>query len=97
MYKETKTKSYLQWYQEHCDKKIDNMVITDANKISGRIDLNLCKNLGLKAENNLLDFGCGYLRAGHHFIKYLNSSNYTGADTSKNRIELVEKPFKKIR
>lgn len=35
---------------------------------------------GLRPEHKLLDIGCGPIRAGIHFIDYLNDGNYYGID-----------------
>ncbi len=38
--------------------------------------------LGLKPEHKVVEYGCGSLRAGRHFIDYLLSDNYHGLDIS---------------
>lgn len=47
----------------------------------------LLKQQGLKPEDELLDFGCGNLRAGIPLIKYLEVGNYTGADISLKALQ----------
>ena len=42
---------------------------------------------GLRNHHELLDIGCGTLRGGRHFIKYLNLTKYYGIDISLNAIE----------
>lgn len=42
---------------------------------------------GLKPNHKLFDIGCGTLRGGRFFIKYLNAANYTGVDISPKAIE----------
>jgi SAM-dependent methyltransferase len=37
---------------------------------------------GLQPAHRLLDIGCGSLRAGLHFIEYLDPGNYSGIDTN---------------
>ena len=63
----------------------------------GEFQLKFMKKIGLKKYNTILDYGCGPIRAGKHFIKYLNSGNYFGIDYNKSFIEaskyLVEKDF----
>lgn len=38
---------------------------------------------GLNPNHKLLDVGCGSLRGGIHFIRYLDSGNYYGVDKEK--------------
>jgi cyclopropane fatty-acyl-phospholipid synthase-like methyltransferase len=40
----------------------------------------LLRSRGLEPSSTLLDIGCGPLRAGVHFIRYLDSGNYFGFD-----------------
>jgi cyclopropane fatty-acyl-phospholipid synthase-like methyltransferase len=46
----------------------------------------LCEN-GLQPHHKLLDIGCGTLRGGRHFIRYLDAGNYFGFDISPKAIE----------
>lgn len=48
----------------------------------GRMQLDLLVAAGLAKNHRLIDIGCGPLRAGTHFIRYLNSGNYVGFDYS---------------
>lgn len=43
---------------------------------------------GLKSFHCLLDIGCGALRGGVHFIRYLDPGNYLGLEKEKTLIEL---------
>lgn len=55
----------------------------------------LCRQ-GLRPEHRLLDVGCGSLRGGVHFVRYLNPGNYYGVDRNASllkagaEIELAE-------
>jgi len=42
---------------------------------------------GLRPHHRLLDIGCGTLRGGRHFIRYLDPGQYTGFDLSPKAIE----------
>lgn len=46
---------------------------------------------GLRPEHRLLDFGCGCLRGGLHFIRYLEPGHYTGVDISAVVLEAGRK------
>lgn len=55
---------------------------------------------GLNPEHVFLDVGCGSLRGGVHFIKYLNDGNYYGLDINQSlinagKVELREKNIHK--
>jgi ubiquinone/menaquinone biosynthesis C-methylase UbiE len=42
---------------------------------------------GLKPSDYFIDVGCGSLRGGVHFIEYLDSKHYSGADINASLIE----------
>ena len=42
----------------------------------GRLQLDFLVKQGLRPSDELLDVGCGALRAGLHFIRYLKPGNY---------------------
>ncbi len=46
----------------------------------GLFQLHLLRAHGLEPSSTLLDIGCGPLRAGLHFIRYLDAGNYQGFD-----------------
>src|SRR5215475_1365402 len=46
----------------------------------GKLQLDYLVEQGLKPEHYVLDVGCGPLRAGVHFIGYLESGHYAGVD-----------------
>jgi SAM-dependent methyltransferase len=46
----------------------------------GRLQLDYLVERGLEPEHHLLDIGCGPLRAGVHFIRYLEPGHYAGVD-----------------
>ena len=49
----------------------------------GKLQFDFLKEQGLQPKHRLLDIGCGSLRGGVHFVRYLDSGNYVGVD--KNR------------
>ncbi|MFF3014742.1 class I SAM-dependent DNA methyltransferase [Streptomyces sp. NPDC057939] len=48
----------------------------------GRMQFDYLLEHGLRADQRVLDIGCGNLRAGHHFIAYLEPGHYYGVDIS---------------
>jgi len=43
---------------------------------------------GLRPHHKLLDVGCGALRGGVHFIRYLEPGNYYGVDRAEEMLEM---------
>jgi SAM-dependent methyltransferase len=61
----------------------------------GRTQLDYLVERGLEPQHQLLDVGCGPLRAGIHFIAYLEPGHYVGTDKRGDVLEtarLVELP-----
>jgi len=52
----------------------------------GQLQFDLLVREGLEPRHRLLDIGCGSLRGGVHFIRYLDRGNYTGIDKSAERL-----------
>lgn len=50
----------------------------------GNLQFSYLKQHGLKPEHRFLDFGCGALRGGLHYIGYLGAGNYEGIDISED-------------
>jgi ubiquinone/menaquinone biosynthesis C-methylase UbiE len=53
----------------------------------GQLQFEFMKAQGLLPEHKLLDIGCGAMRGGIHFVRYLNESNYYGLDINKSLID----------
>src|SRR5256714_13012220 len=53
----------------------------------GKLQLDYLVEQGLKPEHYVLDVGCGPLRAGVHFIGYLEPGHYAGVDKRGVRLE----------
>jgi SAM-dependent methyltransferase len=53
----------------------------------GATQFRLLCTLGLRANHNMLDFGCGSLRSGRLLISYLDQSRYFGIEPNKWLIE----------
>jgi cyclopropane fatty-acyl-phospholipid synthase-like methyltransferase len=48
----------------------------------GSLQFTFLKARGLEPHHKMLDFGCGSLRGGLHFIRYLDPGGYLGVDIS---------------
>ncbi len=58
----------------------------------GQLQFDFLVQQGLKPVHCLLDIGCGSLRGGVHFIRYLDCGNYLGIDKEDKLIQLgIEK------
>ena len=53
----------------------------------GALQFAYLKVRGLLPSHRLLDIGCGALRGGLHFIRYLDAGNYYGLDVNASLIE----------
>jgi ubiquinone/menaquinone biosynthesis C-methylase UbiE len=53
----------------------------------GRLQLDFLRQEGLAPADRLLDVGCGCLRGGVHFVRFLNAGKYYGLDLSRSLIE----------
>ncbi len=53
----------------------------------GKLQLEFLKEHGLQPDHKLLDIGCGCLRGGLHFMRYLETGNYYGIDINRSLIE----------
>lgn len=54
---------------------------------AGRLQFDFLVKQGLRPEHRFLDVGCGALRGGIHFVKYLNSGHYYGMDLSQDLLD----------
>jgi SAM-dependent methyltransferase len=52
----------------------------------GKFQLSLMRSVGLLPGSRLLDVGCGALRGGVHFIRYLDAGKYVGVDANPSFI-----------
>lgn len=52
----------------------------------GRLQLEFLVSQGLQPSHRLLDVGCGCLRAGLHFVRYLEPGHYYGVDANASLV-----------
>jgi SAM-dependent methyltransferase len=57
----------------------------------GRLQLDYLVEQGLQPTHYVLDVGCGPLRAGVHFIRYLEPGHYAGIDKRGDNLERARK------
>jgi len=84
------TKDYLNAYSQHTDIRVErdpHAAVGGMWEEIGKLQFDFIVNRGLQSHHRLLDIGCGTLRGGRHFIKHLNSGNYSGIDISSKAIE----------
>ncbi len=53
----------------------------------GTLQVEYLKTQGLSPGHRLVDIGCGALRGGLHFVRYLDQGNYYGLDINASLIE----------
>jgi len=53
----------------------------------GQLQFDFMVSKGLKPSSKLLDVGCGALRGGVHFVRYLDDGNYYGIDINKSLLK----------
>jgi hypothetical protein len=53
----------------------------------GQLQFDYMIREGLKPHHKLLDIGCGSLRGGIHFIRYLDAGNYIGTDPNMSLLD----------
>lgn len=54
----------------------------------GELQIEFLKSAGLDTSDEFLDIGCGSLRAGVHFVEYLNDGHYYGVDKDQWRLDI---------
>ncbi len=55
----------------------------------GAFQLELMRHLGLQPQHRLVDFGCGPLRSGRYFIRFLEARGYRGIDFNADFIAIA--------
>ena len=94
-------KGYLEWYADRLNKYASGQSavasgMADRHRyfLSGDEDLEVLRDLGLKAEHDLLEIGCGFGRSAQHYVKFLDAGKYVGGDPAAERVrqckELLE-------
>jgi SAM-dependent methyltransferase len=83
-------KDYMEAYSEHTDRRVlqdPRDAVGGKWDALGKLQFDFLTEEGLKPHHTFLDLGCGTLRGGRHFIRYLEPGRYTGIDISAKAIE----------
>lgn len=89
-----KSENYLDNYVAHTNWRVaknPKEAIGGMWEEIGTLQFDFLRGRGLAPEHKMLDLGCGALRGGRRFIRYLDKSNYTGIDISPACIEAANK------
>lgn len=78
--------TYADYYAERMDIRISKNRRWGLNQ-DKTFQLEYLIRHGLRKESDLLDYGCGALAAGLHFISYLDANKYCGADISSKVLQ----------
>jgi SAM-dependent methyltransferase len=81
---------YLIAYSKHTDYRVERDPYSAVGGMweeIGELQFEFLVNNSLQPNHKLLDIGCGTLRGGRHFIKYLKAEKYSGIDISPKAIE----------
>lgn len=84
-----KEKEYLEAYSQHTDLRVEadsQLAIGGMWEEIGTLQFEFLTTRNLQPHHKMLDLGCGTLRGGRHFIKYLQPGNYYGIDISPKAI-----------
>ncbi len=87
------SEDFIEAYSKHTDLRVSQNpqeAIGGQWDFIGELQYNFLIEQGLVPSSKMLDIGCGTLRGGQHFIKYLNQGNYTGIDISQNIINTAK-------
>lgn len=81
--------------QDEIKKNVHRGFVGGLWKQLGQLQFTFLKEHGLKPSHKLLDIGCGCLRGGVHYIRYLDEGNYYGLDVNQSLIEAGIQELKK--
>lgn len=90
---------YLEAYADRTNLLVDidpRMAIGGIWNEMGEKQFEFMKMRGLEPHHSLLDIGCGTLRGGQHFIRYLEPDKYSGFDISVKAIEAASEAVRDL-
>ncbi len=92
-------KTWIEYYSERLNSGIrgrdsiikHNQALEEDYLRRASLQVDTLKSLGLKANDTLLEFGCGYGRASVHFAEFLEAKNFVGVDISQERLRFAKR------
>jgi len=87
-------RDYLEAYSQHTDYRVledPKSAVGGMWEEIGKLQYNFLIGQGLLPTHTILDIGCGTLRGGRYFIRYLQPNKYTGIDISPAALNYAEK------
>jgi SAM-dependent methyltransferase len=85
--------TFLDAYAQNTDRRVaadPHRAIGGMWQEIGTLQFNYLIQNGMKPKHKLLDIGCGTLRGGRLFIRYLEPAHYTGIDISPKALDYAE-------
>ncbi len=73
--------------EEELQSRVHREAVGGAWEEIGRLQFEFLQQQGLLPEHYLLDVGCGSLRGGIHFARYLDEGHYFGLDINASLLE----------
>ena len=90
--------NYLEAYSRDIDLRVKenpHAAVGGMWEEIGKLQYEFLISKSLLPCHKMLDIGCGTLRGGRHFIRYLQQGNYTGFDISAQAIEYAKRLVQK--
>lgn len=84
-------RNYHRYVMDRAARKDPREAVGGLWETLGQFQLDILKRQGLKSDHHLLDIGCGSLRGGLHFIKYLEPEHYWGLEISAKILQAGER------
>jgi len=81
---------YLEAYAEHTNLRVaadPHEAVGGLWEELGQLQFQFLLANGLQPDHSLLDIGCGTLRGGRHFIRFLAPGRYTGFELSESALQ----------
>lgn len=72
---------------EEISQKAHRALVGAKWDLVGPLQFEFLKEQGLLPSHHLLDVGCGCMRGGVHFVRYLNPGHYHGIDLNQSLVE----------